>query len=549
MSKDPFCSYYQEHLQGVYDCVDRIVLLAYNPLLQSPAGLRYWWRILYGDDIALDTTHIMRFAGRFSRRIRAYAKSNNIQLRTCENGERKHEIAKAFIPKDPAFKGLFCILAARAPAPIYEVKRSGEHGIHLEKRQSFVFQYSFHIIDPQWGHITIKISPHPPFNAMIMLNGHEYAERLMRKKAIPFTKEDNCFTAIPDAAGLAGVADTMISSNRDVGRLTNLCERWIYSCCLCFALDTSEQQQTKFKYSYSVYQTEYSRNLLFKRPDMVDTVFQRLIDRNRTMLDIGAIKTIIGRKHRPHCKDRVNKSQRIEVMVENPVYDLTIFKFHCGKLTVKMYSKGEHVLRVEAIAHNTAALRCGRRIDCFPKIVIELRAILQRFMERIHCVDISFISAAEVERWHLPTQTESCQTAGIDINKQRIRAVMESLIALSVRPAAITTPALAKNVRLILKCDEQKYAVRQAAYDLKKFRAKGIVINKGKRGYLVTQKGIKSMVAYLTLRDKVVLPVLRHINSRKIRKPYVLHNNALDTCYQQLRSDMWALFHELRIAA
>jgi hypothetical protein len=42
----------------------------------------------------------------------------------------------------------------------------------------------FHIMDPAWGHMVIKMSGHPPFGAQVILNGHEYvavaaqAERL-----------------------------------------------------------------------------------------------------------------------------------------------------------------------------------------------------------------------------------------------------------------------------------------------------------------------------------------------------------------------------------
>ena len=550
MSKDPFCTYYQEHLQGEYDCVDRIVLLAYNSLLQNPAGFRHWWRILYGNDSNLDTTHVMRFAGRLSRRIRAFTQKHCIPFIQCGSEERKHEIAEKHIPKDPSFQGLFCILSARAPAPVYEVQRYGKGGINLIKKQSYVYQYSFHIIDRQWGHITIKLSPHPPFNTMIMLNGHEYVERQMQKKGIAFTKEDNCFTKTPDAAGLARVADTMISKNRDGGRLVDLCERWIYSACLCFALDTQEQERTQFRYSYSVFQAEYSRNLLFEKPAMVDTVFQQLIDRNRTMLDIGMIKTIIGKKRRPHHKQSMaGKTSRVEVVVEKPVYDLTIFKLHCGKLTVKMYSKGEHVLRIEAIAHNTAALGGSRSIDRFPVIVSKLRAILQRFMERIHCVDVSFVTASAVEHWHCPQRQGNSRIAGIDINNPRIRAVMKSLLALAVRPAALTTPALAENVRRLLGCKAESYMTRHAAYDLIKFRAKKIVVPVGKRSYRVTKKGMQSIVAFLTLRDKVILPVLRRIEFNQ-RKPYnISHVNTVENCYRKLEINMYELFEELHIAA
>jgi hypothetical protein len=91
------------------------------------------------------------------------------------------------------------------------------------------------ILDPDWGHLTIKISGHPPFAAQLILNGHEYVACQARKTGIAFTKEGNCFTTISDAAGLAKIADTL-SEQRAIGRLSQVCERWIYTC-VCFALD------------------------------------------------------------------------------------------------------------------------------------------------------------------------------------------------------------------------------------------------------------------------------------------------------------------------
>ena len=52
----------------------------------------------------------------------------------------------------------------------------------------------------------------------------------------------------------------------------------------------------------------------------------------------------------------MQRSAEWEVAVERPVYDLTIFKLHCGKLTLKCYTKGERVLRIEAMVHNTQQL-------------------------------------------------------------------------------------------------------------------------------------------------------------------------------------------------
>jgi hypothetical protein len=56
-------------------------------------------------------------------------------------------------------------------------------------------------------------------------------------------------------------------------------------------------------------------------------------------------------------------------MIETPRWDLTPFKVHFGLLTLKGYTKGEHMLRFEAIAHNTRQLRVGQVLERFGDIV------------------------------------------------------------------------------------------------------------------------------------------------------------------------------------
>ena len=193
-------------------------------------------------------------------------------------------------------------------------------------------------LGPEWGHLTIKVSGHPPFPAQVILNGHENDACQARKAGIAFTKEGNCFADISDAAGLAKIADTL-SEQRAIGRLSQVCERWIYTTCLCFALDFEEQKRSGFRYQYSSYQIEYSRNLVFAVGGHMEQVFQALIDRSRAPLDLKTIKTILGYKHRPKIRCRTKRSAGWEVAVERPTYDLTILKLHCGKLTLKIYSK------------------------------------------------------------------------------------------------------------------------------------------------------------------------------------------------------------------
>src|ERR1700694_5745160 len=97
-------------------------------------------------------------------------------------GGRKHELAEEYLAKTKITQGLFLILVGRAQAPVWDV--SANHHIERKKPMPYVNHYSFHILDPDWGHITIKISGHPPFPAQVILNGHEYVACQARKAAI-----------------------------------------------------------------------------------------------------------------------------------------------------------------------------------------------------------------------------------------------------------------------------------------------------------------------------------------------------------------------------
>jgi hypothetical protein len=77
-----------------------------------------------------------------------------------------------------------------------------------------------------------------------------------------------------------------------------------------------EQQRSGFRYAYSVYQAEYSRNLLFRSGARMERVFQCLVDRTRARLDVPRLRTLFGAKARPH-RDRASTA-RIEAVVETP---------------------------------------------------------------------------------------------------------------------------------------------------------------------------------------------------------------------------------------
>jgi hypothetical protein len=167
----------------------RIILsrppLALSPLCGSPKTVKHpWWRELYGSDENPGDNHWMRMAGRFSRRLRAWAKANGVPVIYCSPGEDQHKMGEQHLATHEGKCGLFLVLVSKAPALVWEAQKTGTGKLgQLIPQDPWPYgnRYSFPILDPDWGHVTIKMSGHPPFGAQVILNGHEYVAAQAQK--------------------------------------------------------------------------------------------------------------------------------------------------------------------------------------------------------------------------------------------------------------------------------------------------------------------------------------------------------------------------------
>jgi len=549
-TNDDFSSYYSSLISGRYDSVDRIVLDGYFILAQQAGGLRRWWRDLTGSDDTLDDDHLHGMAGTFSRRVHAHCAKGGIPVIHCPTGTDKHRLAESHLPTDPAFVGVFLVLVAKAPALVWKVER--ERGFHIYRRKPwpYVNHYHFHIVDPEWGHMTIKMSGYPPFGVQIMLNGHEWVERQARKLTISsLHKEGNCFVAGSDFPALDRIADGLLGPAA-VRHLSEACDRWVYSSCLCFALPRQDQERSRFGYRYSCYQLEYSRNLLFKRGATLDEVFQGLIDRTRTVLDLPTLKTIFGRRHRPKTTTSQEGPPRLErVLQVSREYDLTVLKLEFGRLTLKVYDKGEGVLRIEVVVHNTRELRCGRSIERVPIMLERIRSMPINFLNVVHAAHISFLGEDSLDDLHSPSRRGARRVAGVNLHQPRMRAVAEALLALAPRhDTGFALDQLVDTVSLRLP-KGAIYARRQASYDLSKLRAKSLAERiPHTRRYRVTLRGVNTLMAWTVLREKVIKPVLHGAGRKRLGRP-PKHIDPIDQHYINLQREMRRTLSDLGLAS
>ena len=262
---------------------------------------------------------------------------------------------------------------------------------------------------------------------------------------------------------------------------------------------------------------EYSRNLLFKRGATLDEVYQSMIERTRRLLDVDKLKTIFGWKHRPHRLHRgAPRGVRIERIVDETACDVTVLKVHFGRLSLKIYDKGERVLRVEAIVHNVKDLRCGSILEKLPIMLAKLQRMAIDFLNVLQAAHRSFLEEGLLDTLPQPIRTGSRRLAGVDLQKARMRTVTEAVLALAPKPGGFTAKELARKVNESTGT-ASAYRSRQAAYDLSKLRGKGLIERVAHtRNYTINAAGVRPLVGLLILREKVIRPVLAGICKRRL---------------------------------
>ena len=131
------------------------------------------------------------------------------------------------------------------------------------------------------------------------------------------------------------------------------------------------------------------------------------------------------------------------------------------------------------MAHNTLELQCGRSLEKFPEVVSRLKGVLERFANALSCIVQCFIGGEMLEQLPLASRVGKTIVGGIDLNKARMRKVVEAVIALAPSPNGFTATHVAARVGGLGNDRRAQYGPRHAAYDLKKLRGKQIVCRIG----------------------------------------------------------------------
>lgn len=206
------------------------------------------------------------------------------------------------------------------------------------------------------------------------------------------------------------------------------------------------------------------------------------------------------------------------------------------------------MLRVEVVVHNAKELRCGKLLEKLPVLLERMSGMLVRLLNTVQVAHISFLDKGAFERWSEPTTRGSRRLAGIDLNKARNRHVLDAVVELSTKPDGFTVGKVAVAVRERTGWGATRYSTRHAGYDLAKLHGKKLIRRPARsRCYVADPRGVRTMCAYLVLREKVIKPLLAGVVRPYGRPPKTV--SPLDQHYVKLREELHHTFDTIGLAA
>ena len=340
-----------QHTTLALECIDRLYLNVYVPVLQRAAGAAYFFRKMRG--AAVPSSVLMApITQRFVNAIKGYAERNGIDIVSFRRGERKDDRTQEYLRKWSGGEGVLYIGKAQEKARVLRTERrhvpaTGASYAWLVSSTAMVNHYYFYAVDDDFGPFFLKFCSYFPYNAKLCINGHEYLKRQLAKRGIGFEPLDNGILSCADPEAMQRLADGLTAEKIDA-----LLRKWLALLPHPFA--ASDRQQG-IRYDISMLQAEFARTEVFDRPLAGRVFFEEVVRENLDMGRPDHVQLIFNRR----VNRRTPTRYRTRVITDGVIPSLHVDYKHSR---IKQYYKEGRALRTETVINDTYDFAVGRRL-------------------------------------------------------------------------------------------------------------------------------------------------------------------------------------------
>jgi hypothetical protein len=496
----------RDHVRLSCRSIDRIFLQAYVPRLQSVGLVCLFLNRQRGYRIP-SSAAFGQIGRHYAEGIERWAKAEGIPIRHFQKGEDKEAVVAPLIEiaaKEGGVGKVVLIGVAQEKASVWRswIRKGQEKFRHPHmdwgRQMAYVNHYYFYLWDPEWGRAFWKTNAYAPWPIWIWLNGHDWAKRQLEKARVEYEALGNGFRSCADPLRLQRTCDRL-----GPGAVQSFFWRWYWRLPSPF---TREDLRAGYVYELAFRQFEVSDTRVFDRPPSGRAFFEGLI---RDHLDIGRPSNVVLLFDR---KLLSTTPGRFSTKVVNRGVDPQLSCTY-KSARLKQYFKEGRALRTETVIADTRDFGIGRRVCT--KNWRALRAVGDGANQRLcdaQAADAEpapdVVTLALVTR---PSKTaDGLHAPALCFGDPRVMALLTVLLLWRHLLVGFRNQQL---VRLMTQLLGRSYSERQATYDLRRLRRKGLIVRlAGSQRYQLTPFGRRVAVLFTKAHMRVLAPGLALID-------------------------------------
>ncbi|KIG12381.1 hypothetical protein DB30_01540 [Enhygromyxa salina] len=491
----------EEHVTLEVECIDRMYLNLYVPLLQTPRGIAHYFRKDLGYDFA-STALMMPMTRRFVSCIERFAEKEVIDLVTFRKKQRKEDLAKAYLRDFKLAEGVLFIGKAQEKNRTPSTRRrhnpqTGKSYPDLYMTTRIVNQYYFYCVDEDFGPFFLKFGSYFPYTGRLCINGHEYVKRQLSKRGIGYEALDNGIAWCEDPKALQLICDSL-----NAEKIVGLVHKWFKRLPHPF----TDETQPRCGYNISMLQSEFSLTQVLDRPLSGRVFFEQVI---RDNLDIGRpdrVQLIFGRR----VTKRTPGQFRTRVFTNGVIPSLHV---DYKNTRIKQYFKEGRALRTETTINKTKDFVVNKLVHNLPALKEVGFAANRRLLDVQRISHDSTLGEDAFAKVDQPVVVEGQRASGLRFGDSRALALLMAILLFNLLPRGFSNKDLRGRMAQLLGLAPGHFTQGKMTYDLRRLRLHGLIerIPKTHR-YQVTDFGLKAALLITRTYNCVLRPGLAAAN-------------------------------------
>ena len=337
---------YADLIYGTLTCYDRMIIQGYIPGWSHAEAMTGYLKA-NGIRIFDYSSFSQPFTEQIRQNAQRIADENGIEIEFIRklHAFRKDDRIQQIISDTGKTEGLIHIFSAMERCNTYKPWHDKTTGkTFLKFDQSKCLHYYFYFIDKELGLCYLRVPTWAPFRLQFYMNGHNLLASKLQKKNIEYRMLDNAFLEVADVDMAQKLSDRINPEG-----LHKVLDVFAKRYC-------PVAESLGLGYTWTVQQIECATDIMFKQPKDLAPLYDEIVRTAIFTVKPDNIATFLGQRITYNCKKEVGTNYNQRILG-------TRIKHHMGDVSIKMYDKFGHVLRIESTCNDISTFRVKRKAD------------------------------------------------------------------------------------------------------------------------------------------------------------------------------------------